>query len=50
MESLKKRKKSILNDLANFDAIEQEGGLNPDLISQRASKKGELDVTDLVVY
>ncbi|RVW27814.1 putative mitochondrial protein [Vitis vinifera] len=28
---LKEKKKSILNDLANFDAIEQEGGLNPDL-------------------
>ncbi|RVW91468.1 Transposon TX1 uncharacterized 149 kDa protein [Vitis vinifera] len=28
---------------ANFDAIEQEGGLNPDLISQRVSRKGELE-------
>ncbi|RVX05281.1 Transposon TX1 uncharacterized 149 kDa protein [Vitis vinifera] len=41
---LKEKKKSILNDLAIFDAIEQEGGLNPDLISQRASRKGELEV------
>ncbi|RVW34407.1 Transposon TX1 uncharacterized 149 kDa protein [Vitis vinifera] len=40
---LKEKKKSILNDLANFDAIEQEGGLNPDLLSQRASRKGELE-------
>ena len=40
---LKEKKKSILNDLANFDAIEQEGGLNPDLISQRVSRKGELE-------
>ncbi|RVX05720.1 Transposon TX1 uncharacterized 149 kDa protein [Vitis vinifera] len=38
---LKEKKKSILNDLANFDAIEQEGGLNPDLLSQRALRKGE---------
>ncbi|RVX09479.1 Transposon TX1 uncharacterized 149 kDa protein [Vitis vinifera] len=28
---------------ANFDAIEQEGGLNSDLLSQRASRKGELE-------
>ncbi|KAL6328062.1 hypothetical protein AAG906_033333 [Vitis piasezkii] len=40
---LKEKKKSILNDLANFDAIEQEGGLNSDLLSQRASRKGELE-------
>ncbi|RVX04307.1 Beta-arabinofuranosyltransferase RAY1 [Vitis vinifera] len=40
---LKEKKKSILNDLANFDAIEHEGGLNPDLLSQRASRKGELE-------
>ncbi|RVW38475.1 Transposon TX1 uncharacterized 149 kDa protein [Vitis vinifera] len=40
---LKEKKKSILNDLANFDAIEQEGGLNPDLLSQRVSRKGELE-------
>ncbi|WKA01530.1 hypothetical protein VitviT2T_019810 [Vitis vinifera] len=40
---LKEKKKSILNDLANFDAIEQEGGLNPDLLSQRALRKGELE-------
>ncbi|RVX06486.1 Transposon TX1 uncharacterized 149 kDa protein [Vitis vinifera] len=29
--------------ITNFDAIEQEGGLNPDLISQRVSRKGELE-------
>ena len=40
---LKEKKKSILNDLANFDAIEQVGGLNFDLLSQRASRKGNLE-------
>ena len=38
-----KRKKSILNDLANFDAIEQEGGLTSELLDQRALRKGELN-------
>ena len=40
---LKEKKKSILNDLANFDAIKQVGGLTSDLLSQRASRKGELE-------
>ena len=40
---LNEKKKSILNDLANFDAIEQEGGLTSELLSQRAIRKGELE-------
>ena len=40
---LNERKKNILNDLANFDAIEQVGGLNSDLLVQRALRKGELN-------
>ncbi|KAJ9707044.1 hypothetical protein PVL29_002161 [Vitis rotundifolia] len=40
---LNERKKSILKDLANFDAIEQAGGLTPDLLVQRALRKGELE-------
>ena len=40
---LNEKKKSILNDLANFDAIEQVGGLIYELLSQRASRKGELE-------
>ena len=39
---LNTRKKSILNDRANFDAIEQVGGLTSDLLVQRALRKGEL--------
>ncbi|KAJ9693494.1 hypothetical protein PVL29_012324 [Vitis rotundifolia] len=42
-EELNERKKSILKDLANFDAIEQAGGLTPDLLVQRALRKGELE-------
>ncbi|KAJ9691309.1 hypothetical protein PVL29_013479 [Vitis rotundifolia] len=42
-EELNERKKSILNDLVIFDAIEQEGGLTPDLLVQRALRKGELE-------
>ena len=38
-----KRKKSILNDLANFDAIEQVWGLTFDLLNQRALRKRELE-------
>ena len=38
-----KRKKSILKDLANFDAIEQDGGLTSELLDQRALRKGELE-------
>ncbi|RVW83275.1 Transposon TX1 uncharacterized 149 kDa protein [Vitis vinifera] len=40
---LNEKKKSILNDLANFDAIEQEGGLTSELLDQRALRKGELE-------
>ena len=40
---LNERKKSSLNDLANFDAIEQVGGLTSDLLVQRALRKGELE-------
>ncbi|RVX08311.1 hypothetical protein CK203_017644 [Vitis vinifera] len=40
---LNEKKKSILNDLANFDAIEQAGGLTSKLLSQRASRKGEIE-------
>ncbi|RVW23991.1 Transposon TX1 uncharacterized 149 kDa protein [Vitis vinifera] len=40
---LNEKKKSILNDLANFDVIEQVGGLTSELLSQRASRKGELE-------
>ena len=36
-------KKSILNDLANFDAIKQVGGLTYDLLVQRALRKRELE-------
>ena len=40
---LNEKKKSILNDLTNFDAIEQVGGLTSELLSQRASRKWELE-------
>ncbi|RVW98458.1 Transposon TX1 uncharacterized 149 kDa protein [Vitis vinifera] len=40
---LNEKKKSILNDLANFDVIEQVRGLTSELLSQRASRKGELE-------
>ena len=40
---LNEKKKSILNDLANFDAIEQEGGLTSELLGQRALRKRELE-------
>ena len=36
-----KGKKSILNEIANFDAIEQGGGLTSELLVQRALRKGE---------
>ncbi|RVW35456.1 hypothetical protein CK203_097212 [Vitis vinifera] len=36
------REKSILLDLANFDSMEQEGGLSPELLIHRALRKGEL--------
>ena len=40
---LNERKKSILNEIANFDAIEQEGVLTSELLVQRALRKGELE-------
>ena len=40
---LNERKKSILNEIANFDAIEQGGGLTSELLVQRALRKGELE-------
>ena len=40
---LNEKKKSILKDLANFDAIEQDGGLTSELVDQRALRKGELE-------
>ena len=40
---LNEKKKSILNDLANFDAIEQVRGLTSDLLVQRALRKRELE-------
>ena len=40
---LNERKKSILFDLTNFDTMEQEGGLSPELLVQRALRKGELE-------
>ena len=40
---LKERKKSILSDIANIDAVEQEGVLSSELSAQRALRKGELE-------
>ena len=40
---LKERKKSISDEIANIDAIEQEGALSSDLAAQRAIRKGELE-------
>ena len=40
---LNERKKSILFELANFDTIEQGGGLSTELIIQRALRKEELE-------
>ncbi|RVW48032.1 hypothetical protein CK203_089187 [Vitis vinifera] len=39
---LSKRKKDILSYLANFDTLEQEGGLSHELLVQRALRKGKL--------
>ena len=41
--SAKRKAKSILNEIANFDAIEQGGGLTSELLVQRALRKGELE-------
>ena len=40
---LSKKKKDILAVLANFDSLEQEGGLSHELLVQRALSKGELE-------
>ena len=40
---LSKRKKNILSDLANFDTLEQERGLSPELLVQRALRKREIE-------
>ena len=40
---LKERKKTILDEIANIDAIEQEGALSSDLAAQRVVRKGELE-------
>ena len=39
---LNKRKKSILNEITNFDVVEQEGVLTSELSAQRALRKGQL--------
>ena len=43
MECLRKGKKTILDEIANIDANEQEGVLSSDLVVQRAVRKGELE-------
>ena len=40
---LKERKKRILNDIVNIDVVEQEGNLSPELTTQRALTKKELE-------
>ncbi|RVW90400.1 Transposon TX1 uncharacterized 149 kDa protein [Vitis vinifera] len=40
---LSKKKKDILAVLANFDSLEQEGGLSHERLVQRAFSKGELE-------
>ena len=40
---LKERKKTILDEIANIDVIEQEGVLSFDLSAQRVERKGELE-------
>ncbi|RVW14018.1 hypothetical protein CK203_086432 [Vitis vinifera] len=40
---LKERKKGILDEIANIDAIEQKGVLSSDLAAQRVLRKGELE-------
>ena len=40
---LKERKKTILDEIANIDVIEQEGVLSFDLSVQRVVRKGELE-------
>ena len=43
MVMLKERKKTILDEIANIDVIEQEGVLSFDLSVQRVVRKGELE-------
>ena len=40
---LKERKKTILDEIANIDVIEQEGVLSFDLSAQRVERKRELE-------
>ena len=40
---LKERKKTVLDEIANIDVIEQEGVLSSDLAAQRIERKGELE-------
>ena len=40
---LKERKKTILDEIANIDVIEQEGVLSSNLSAQRVERKGELE-------
>ena len=40
---LDERKKNILNEIANLDAIEQGGGLTSKLLVERTLRKGELE-------
>ncbi|KAJ9701108.1 hypothetical protein PVL29_006452 [Vitis rotundifolia] len=40
---LKERKKTILDEIANIDVMEQEGVLSLDLSAQRVIRKGELE-------
>ncbi|KAL6347508.1 hypothetical protein AAG906_026030 [Vitis piasezkii] len=40
---LKERKKSILSEIANIDAVEQEGVLSFEFSAQRALRKGKLE-------
>ncbi|RVW91061.1 Transposon TX1 uncharacterized 149 kDa protein [Vitis vinifera] len=40
---LKERKTTILDEIANIDAIEQEGALSSNLAAQRVIRKGELE-------
>ena len=40
---LNEREKSILNEIANFDVVKQDGVLTSELSVQRALRKGELE-------
>ena len=43
MECLRKGKKTIFDEIANIDVIEQEGVLSSDLSIQRIVRRGELE-------